>query len=132
MFLRTMKKKALLKLRQHPGLFDAHKLRAARDLRDFDEVFTGPLHGFAGADDYYARSSARGGLARIRIPALVLNARNDPFLPAAALPRPDEVGPCVTLWQPAHGGHVGFACGPWPGRLRAFPEAVAGWLAARL
>ena len=132
MFLRTMKTKALLKLRQHPGLFDARKLRVARDLREFDEVFTGPLHGFAGADDYYARSSARGGLARIRIPALVLNARNDPFLPAAALPRPDEVGPCVTLWQPAHGGHVGFAGGPWPGHLRRFPEAVAGWLAERL
>jgi len=81
-------------------------MRAARDLRDFDEIFTGPLHGFAGADDYYARSSAKAQLNRIRIPALVLNARNDPFLPASALPRPGEVGPCVTLWQPAHGGHV--------------------------
>ena len=132
MFLRTMKKKALVKLRQHPGLFDAAALRAARDLRDFDETFTGPLHGFAGADDYYARSSAKAHLHRIRIPALVLNARNDPFLPASALPRADEVGPCVTLWQPAHGGHVGFAAGPWPGHLRSFPEAVAGWLAAHL
>ncbi|HEY3635840.1 MAG TPA: alpha/beta fold hydrolase [Caldimonas sp.] len=131
MFLRTMKQKALIKLRQHPGLFDARAMRAARDLRDFDEVFTGPLHGFAGADDYYARSSAKRALAAIRIPALVLNARNDPFLPASALPRPGEVGPCVTLWQPAHGGHVGFAAGPWPGRLRPFPEAVAGWLADR-
>jgi pimeloyl-ACP methyl ester carboxylesterase len=56
----------------------------ARDLREFDEIFTGPLHGFAGADDYYARSSAKAQLARIRIPALVLNARNDPFLPASA------------------------------------------------
>jgi len=132
MFLRTMKKKALIKLRQHPGLFDADALRAARDLREFDEVFTGPLHGFTGADDYYARSSAKDRLARIRIPALVLNARNDPFLPASALPRAGEVGPCVTLWQPAHGGHVGFASGPWPGRLRSFPAAVAGWLAAHL
>jgi uncharacterized protein len=132
MFLRSMKKKALLKLHQHPGLFDANAMRAARDLRDFDEVFTGPLHGFAGADDYYARSSAKAELARIRIPALVLNARNDPFLPASALPRAGDVGPCVTLWQPAHGGHVGFAVGPWPGHLRALPDAVAGWLAERL
>jgi len=132
MFLRTMKRKALVKLRQHPGLFNANALRAARDLREFDEVFTGPLHGFAGADDYYARSSAKDRLARIRIPALVMNARNDPFLPASALPRASEVGPCVTLWQPAHGGHVGFAAGPWPGHLRAFPAAVAGWLAAHL
>jgi predicted alpha/beta-fold hydrolase len=132
MFLRTMKQKAFVKLRQHPGLFDALAMRAARDLRDFDEVFTGPLHGFAGADDYYARSSAKGALAAIRIPALVLNARNDPFLPASALPRPGQVGPCVTLWQPAHGGHVGFAAGPWPGHLRSFPAAVAGWLSDQL
>jgi predicted alpha/beta-fold hydrolase len=131
MFLRTMKRKAFIKLRQHPGLFDARAMRAARDLRDFDEVFTGPLHGFAGADDYYARSSAKRALAAIRIPALVLNARNDPFLPASALPWPGEVGPCVTLWQPVHGGHVGFAAGPWPGHLRPFPEAIAGWLADR-
>jgi predicted alpha/beta-fold hydrolase len=132
MFLRTMKKKALLKLRQHPGLVDADAVRRARDLREFDDVFTSPLHGFSGADDYYARCSAKNRLARIRIPALVLNARNDPFLPASALPRPGDVGPCVTLWQPAHGGHVGFAVGPWPGHLRRFSDAVAGWLAERL
>jgi hypothetical protein len=132
MFMRTMKRKALVKLGQHPGLFDAQAMRAARDLRDFDEIFTGPLHGFAGADDYYARSSAKAQLHRIRIPALVLNARNDPFLPASALPRPDEVGPCVTLWQPAHGGHVGFADGRWPGHLKTLPDRVAGWLADHL
>jgi predicted alpha/beta-fold hydrolase len=132
MFMRTMKRKAFVKLGQHPGLFDAAAMRAARDLRDFDEVFTGPLHGFAGADDYYARASAKPQLARIRIPALVLNARNDPFLPGAALPGAGDVGAHVTLWQPAHGGHVGFARGPWPGHLRALPEGVADWLAARL
>ena len=55
-----------------------------------------------------ARGSAKPHLHAIRIPALVLNARNDPFVPAASLPRPDEVGTHVTLWQPAHGGHVGF------------------------
>jgi len=132
MFLRTMKSKAFVKLRQHPGLFDARAMRAARDLRDFDEVFTGPLHGFAGADDYYARASAKPQLARIRIPALVLNARNDPFLPAAALPRATEVGAHVTLCQPRHGGHVGFALGRWPGHLRTLPESVSGWLAAHL
>jgi predicted alpha/beta-fold hydrolase len=130
MFMRTMKRKAFIKLAQHPGLFDAARMRAARDLRDFDEVFTGPLHGFAGADDYYRRASAKPHLERIRVPALVLNARNDPFLPAAALPSAREVGACVTLWQPAHGGHVGFARGRWPGHLRALPESVADWLAA--
>ena len=132
MFMRTMKAKAFVKLDQHPGLFDARRMHAARDLRDFDDVFTGPLHGFAGADDYYARASAGPQLARIRIPALVLNARNDPFLPASSLPGPGDVGDCVTLWQPAHGGHVGFAGGSWPGHLRDLPASVCGWLSDRL
>ena len=132
MFMRTMKAKAFVKLAQHPGLFDARRMHAARDLYDFDDLFTGPLHGFAGADDYYARASAGPQLARIRIPALVLNARNDPFLPASSLPRPDEVGDCVTLWQPAHGGHVGFAGGRWPGHLRDLPASVCGWLSGHL
>jgi predicted alpha/beta-fold hydrolase len=132
MFMRTMRRKALVKLGQHPGLFDADAMHAARDLRDFDEIFTGPLHGFAGADDYYARGSARPHLDRIGIPALVLNARNDPFLPAAALPSAREVGAHVTLWQPAHGGHVGFADGRWPGHLRTLPASVADWLSERL
>ena len=132
MFMRSMKPKAMRKLAQHPGLFDAARLRAARDLRDFDDVFTAPLHGFRDAGDYYARASAGPQLDRIRLPALVLNARNDPFLPASALPGVDAVGPSVTLWQPAHGGHVGFPTGRWPGHLQVLPEQVAGWLAEHL
>jgi len=132
MFMRTMTQKALVKLGQHPGLFDVARLRVARDLRDFDDLFTAPLHGFRDADDYYARASAKPHLAAIRIPALVLNARNDPFLPASALPRPDEVGQHVTLWQPEHGGHVGFPAGAWPGHVTTLPQAVLAWLAERL
>jgi predicted alpha/beta-fold hydrolase len=132
MFMRTMRAKALRKLSQHPGLFDAARMRAARDLRDFDDIFTAPLHGFRDAADYYARASAGPQLARIRIPALALNARNDPFLPAPALPRAGVVGAHVTLWQPAHGGHVGFPSGRWPGHLQTLPESVAGWLARHL
>jgi predicted alpha/beta-fold hydrolase len=128
MFLRTMKPKALAKLAQHPGLFDRARLLAARDLYEFDDVFTGPLHGFAGVDDYWRRASAKPYLASIRIPALALNALNDPFVPAASLPRPGEVGPHVTLWQPAHGGHVGFAGGGWPGHVADMPQSVGRWL----
>ncbi len=130
-FLSTMKPKADAKWRQHPGRFDRERVRAARTLRDFDEHFTAPLHGFRDADDYYARSSARPRLAEIAIPALVLNARNDPFVPAASLPRPGDVGRCVTLWQPAHGGHVGFPHGGFPGAVLTMPHAVASWLADR-
>jgi hypothetical protein len=123
-----MKPKALAKLRQHPGLFDEARLRAAADLYAFDDVFTAPLHGFTSADDYYARASAKPHLHRIRIPALVLNARNDPFVPEASLPRAAEVGPCVTLWQPREGGHVGFPDGRLPGHVRRMPDEVGGWL----
>jgi uncharacterized protein len=131
MFLRTMKPKAMQKLAQHPGLFDGSKLMAARDLYEFDDIFTAPLHGFRSANDYYARASAKPHLHRIRVPALVLNARNDPFVPAASLPLPAEVGPWVTLWQPHEGGHVGFPDGRLPGHVRRMPDAVGGWLLAQ-
>lgn len=128
MFMRSMKPKAMRKLAQHPGLFDGARLALARDLYQFDDIFTAPVHGFRDADDYYARASAKPWLARIRIPALVLNALNDPFVPAASLPRSHEVGPCVTLWQPAEGGHVGFPAGALPGHLRQMPDEVGAWL----
>ena len=128
MFLNTMKPKALRKLAQFPGLFDREALAAARDLYEFDNVFTAPLHGFKNTEDYWARASAKPHLHSIRIPALVVNARNDPFVPAWCLPHQNEVGPSVTLWQPAHGGHVGFPKGPLPGHVRSLPDAVGGWL----
>lgn len=128
MFLATMKPKALAKLAQHPGLFNRDTLLAARTLYDFDNVFTAPLHGFRNTEDYWARGSAKPHLHRIRIPALVLNARNDPFIPAHCLPRPHEVGRWVTLWQPAHGGHVGFPDGRFPGHVLSLPRAVMGWM----
>jgi predicted alpha/beta-fold hydrolase len=130
-FLQSMKPKALKKLAQHPGLFSAAKLQAVSDLYEFDNVFTAPLHGFKNTEDYWARASAKPRLAQIRIPTLLLNALNDPFIPAHSLPQPGTVGPLVSLWQPRHGGHVGFSQGPWPGQLRSLPEAVAGWLAGQ-
>ena len=132
MFLATMKPKALAKLAQHPGLFDAERLRATRDLYAFDDVFTAPLHGFRNTEDYWARASAKPHLRAIRVPALVVNARNDPFVPGSSLPGPHEVGPHVTLWQPLHGGRVGFPWGRPPGHVRTMPEAVGGWLRAHL
>jgi predicted alpha/beta-fold hydrolase len=131
MFLNTMKPKALRKLEQFPGLFDREAMLAARDLYEFDNVFTAPLHGFKSTEDYWARASAKPHLHRIRIPALVVNARNDPFVPAWCLPHQNEVGDHVTLWQPAHGGHVGFPHGRIPGHVRTMPDAVGGWLLAQ-
>ena len=132
MFLNSMKPKALRKLAQHPGLFKAEALHAARDLYAFDNVFTAPVHGFKNTQDYWSRASAKPHLHRIRIPALLVNALNDPFVPALSLPTVQEVGACVTLWQPAQGGHVGFPQGRFPSHVRAMPEAVGAWLASHL
>jgi len=128
MFLHTMKPKALQKWAQHPGLFDREALRRARDLYEFDNIFTAPVHGFTSTEDYWSRASAKPHLHRIRIPALALNALNDPFVPAASLPQQKDVSTSLTLWQPREGGHVGFASGRFPGHVMAMPEAVTAWL----
>jgi predicted alpha/beta-fold hydrolase len=128
MFLRSMKPKALAKLAQHPGLFDKQGMLAARDLYAFDNVFTAPLHGFKNTDDYWQRASAKPVMHQIAIPALALNALNDPFVPASSLPQRKDVSSSVTLWHPAQGGHVGFAQGGVPGHVRGLPDAVGGWL----
>ncbi len=108
MFLRTLKAKSRAKLAQHEGLFDRRRMETARTLHAFDDVVTAPLHGFVDADDYWRRASSKPLLRDIAVPTLILNARNDPFLPPSALPTPDEVSSRVTLETPDDGGHVGF------------------------
>ncbi len=132
MFLRTMKPKALERLALHPKLFDRDQLMASRDLYEFDNLFTAPLHGFKNTDDYWSRASAKPHLQQVRIPALLLNARNDRFVPASSLPQLHQVSSSVTLWQPQHGGHVGFPAGGPPGHVRALPDAVGAWLLKQL
>lgn len=124
MFMRTLKPKALRMIARHPGLADAARVRAARTLGQFDDAFTAPIHGFRDAADYWTRASSRPHLRRLRVPTLILNARNDPFQPASALPGSADVADCVLLDQPHGGGHVGFARGGPPGRV--------DWLPARL
>ena len=128
MFLASMKPRAMQKLQQFPGLFDPRELMAANTLYAFDGVFTAPLHGFRDTDDYWGRASAKPGLSRVQVPALVLNACNDPFIPASSLPTQDQVSEHVTLWQPEQGGHVGFASGRFPGDLQEMPWAVTEWM----
>jgi len=134
MFLKTMVPKALRKLDQHQGLFSATELVAAMDLQAFDNVFTAPLHGFADAMDYWQRASAKPLLRSVGVPTLLVNPLNDPFVPAHSLPMSADVARCVTLWQPAHGGHVGFPTRAPQGMERhngllTLPRAVLDWLA---
>ena len=123
-FLETLKPSALAKLGRFPGLFDAQRLRRAATLREFDDAVTAPVHGFLGSEDYYTRSSSRPYLARIAVPTLVLNARDDPFLPERALPTEREVSSAVKLEFPDRGGHVGFVTAPFPGRIEWLPRRL--------
>ncbi len=117
-FLQTMKRKSLAKLAIHPGIFRREAALDARTLREFDNEITAPLHGYRDTDDYWTRGSAKPGLIDVRVPALVLNAKNDPFLPAAALPSAHEVSSFVQRDFPEQGGHVGFLSGRFPGHGR--------------
>jgi predicted alpha/beta-fold hydrolase len=112
-FLSTLKPKSLAKLERFPGIYDAARVRAARTFREFDDLVTAPLHGFRGVDDYWSSASSGPWLEHIRVPTLVLNARNDPFLPEQALvAAARKAAPCVQLEFPRSGGHVGFPQ-PW-------------------
>jgi len=123
-FLKTLVPRALEKLQRFPGLYSEEKLRRVGTIHDFDDLVTAPLHGFRDVMDYWSRASSKPWLKEIVLPTLVLNARNDPFVPGASLPGPSDVSAAVTLDQPASGGHVGFVSGGFPGSL--------DWLATRL
>jgi predicted alpha/beta-fold hydrolase len=121
-FLRhDLRRKALAKLQAFPGILDEERVRAAASLRQYDDAVTAPLHGFRDGYDYWTGASAEPWLARIRVPTLVLNARNDPFLPEQVLDDVERrrLPPEVALEFPRQGGHGGF-----PGRGR--------WLARRV
>ncbi len=135
-FVRSLRQKALATLARHPGLtVDRERVLAARSFWEFDEVFTGPAHGFAGAEDYYARSSSIHFVTNIRAPTLLYSSRDDPFLPPAVL---DQVrvlartNEALTVDFTPRGGHVGWVSGhPW---APSYPMEghVTRWLEERL
>ncbi|MBV1776948.1 alpha/beta fold hydrolase [Burkholderiaceae bacterium DAT-1] len=128
-FLQTLRPKTLGQLAKFeaglPGV-SVHPDHIARSqtFREFDDHVTAPLHGFKGVLDYWKRASSKPLLRQIDIPTLLINARNDPFLPAHALPGRHEVSPAVTLMQPARGGHVGFVEGAFPGNIHWLPRTI--------
>ncbi len=128
-FLRTLKPKALAMAARFPGLLDPKRVRRVRSMWEFDEFVTAPLHGFAGADDYWTRGSSRPWLAHVEVPTLVLNAKNDPFIPARSLATAGDVSLAVTLEQPAGGGHAGFVSGRPPGTLDWLPRRLTRFFA---
>ncbi|HJT52103.1 MAG TPA: alpha/beta fold hydrolase [Nitrosospira sp.] len=126
-FLGTLKGKALGKLDCFPGLFDSAAVAACRTLYEFDNLVTAPLHGFRNAEHYWESSSSKPWLIDIKVPTLIVNAVNDPFMPAYALPGKADVSSMVVLDFPDEGGHVGFLDSPFPGRLTWLPERIVSF-----
>ncbi len=109
-FLRTLKEKVIKKSEAHPGKIPLQAIKNIKTLADFDDYFTGPLHGFADAQEYYEVNSSIFFLEHIEVPTLILNALNDPFLSENCFPK--EVAnqlDLVFFEYPKHGGHVGFS-----------------------
>jgi predicted alpha/beta-fold hydrolase len=102
---------------------------AARTFREFDDLVTAPLHGFRDVEHYWSTAASGPWLEHIRVPTLVLNARNDPFLPEhALLAAARKAAQCVMLEFPRTGGHVGFLSGPFPGRHAWLPQRLFRFL----
>ena len=112
--LKRLRESITVKSGVHTPPFPLHRLHELQTFRQFDNEVTAPLHGFQDVDDYYARSSSKQFLKHIHVPALVIQAEDDPFLPASALPDEADLSPCVTLELAQHGGHVGFVSGNNP------------------
>ncbi len=127
-FLDTLKPKGRAMARRFPGLLDETRLWHVRTMYDFDDVVTAPLHGFTGTADYWRRASSKPWLPKVAVPTLVLNAKNDPFIPPSSLPGPAEVSREVVLEQPAEGGHAGFLEGSFPGRHTWLPRRLLQFL----
>lgn len=128
-FMRAMGVSFARRAELHPSLAPLSHLTRPKNFPEFDDAYTAPIHGYLSAWDYYRRASSRAFVSNIRIPFLLLNAANDPFVPAWLFPKAHEVPECVTLEQPLQGGHVGFVTGPFPGRLDWLPERLCRFFA---
>ncbi len=108
-FVRRLKHRMRIKHKLFPEKYDISKLPAVRTLREFDDQFTAPAHGFSGADDYYYRASSIRVIDRIHIPTLMIHAHDDPFIPFSPMCDPAIINnPCILLIGTERGGHVAF------------------------
>lgn len=109
-FLQTLKKKAERKILKFPGAFDIEKIRACKTIGEFDDAFIAQIYGFADRVDYYRKTGSKWWLPHIRVPTIVINARDDPFIEESSLPTEEDVGPIapVRLIYTDKGGHCGF------------------------
>ncbi|MGD8278692.1 MAG: hydrolase [Gemmatimonadota bacterium] len=126
-FLATLKEKTAARRALVGDRLDMERALRSRTFREFDDAVTAPLHGFASAEDYYRRCSSAGFIGNIRVPTLLIQAQDDPFLPSGAIPRVAIAGNPRLLGRIlARGGHVGFIEGPpWSPRFWVERAAAA-------
>jgi predicted alpha/beta-fold hydrolase len=108
-FVRNLKRRMRRKANAFPGRFSLDALERIGTIRQFDEAYTAPYHGFRDAADYYYRASAMRVIGQIAIPALIITAADDPFVPPQPFRDPAVTGnPNITVELTPHGGHCGF------------------------
>ncbi|OGR28531.1 MAG: alpha/beta hydrolase [Desulfobacterales bacterium RIFOXYA12_FULL_46_15] len=108
-FLFMLHQKIKDKMKLLPGLIDDKGYEMIKDFKAFDDRYTAPIHGFKNAEDYWEKCSSKPHLPHIKIPTLIINAKNDPFLPKACFPVKEVLAnKNLTLLMPESGGHVGF------------------------
>ena len=126
--IRRLHKKFHEKFNRIPCPLDV-EVNSLTNFRQFDNQVTAPLHGFTDVDDYYDRSSSRQFLGAIRVPTLLLHARDDPFMYPETAPEDQDLANCVRLELAHHGGHVGFVSGNIPGKARYWLDnRILTWL----
>jgi uncharacterized protein len=124
-FLKCLRERLFEKFEQVSPNIDPDVIKKAHTLEDFDDRYTAPLHGFSSAEEYYAVASSRQYLHAIRVPTLVVHAKDDPFMTIDSIPKPNELSPSIFLEVSEGGGHLGFIGGKYPWR----PEY---WLEERI
>lgn len=130
-FVRTMRAKALELAARFPGLLDKQRIESATTIHDIDNAVTSVLYGAEDATDYYVKNSAKPLLNQIALPVLMVNSRNDPFIPAEHLASYADVSSTVTLDYHDHGGHVGFASTVFTGQIDWLPKRLIKFFEAK-
>ena len=134
-FLKTMKKKAVEKWHQYPGLFDLSNVINAKTVKQFDNSFTAPIHKFLNVNDYWKKSSSIDDIKFITSRCLIINANNDPIIPNFNLKDLNISSKNVEFWNPDFGGHVGFSSKislrKFDNQFLQMPREIGNWFLKR-
>ena len=123
-FLKTLKTKAIRKIKDHDLNIEIQSIKGCSTLKQFDNCFTAPMHGYTDVNDYWSRASSEPYLSSIKIPTMIIHAENDPFLPGNKLKTLAQNNGNITLNLTIQGGHVGYTHGSFPSRIDWLPNQI--------